>query len=293
MSLAVIDIGGTSIKFGQYDSVTGVSFRTNASTPKTLPEFYKLLQKKIVQLRAVGDITGVAISSPGMVDQITGIIRGASAVPYIHNFPIVAELNNRFELPVAIENDANCAALAEVHAGAARDVRDAVFIVLGTGVGGAVVLNRQVRHGQHLLGGELGYMLHGEADTVSHLGTVVNAVARYNRINGTKLDGKGLYELAQHGNVSAKKAIQDMLDVVATTIFNLQYSLDPECFIIGGGVSQNPALLTDLEPALDSVMAHVGIAPLRPQIRIASFQADANLYGAAINFEQFSLRNGD
>ena len=63
MSLAVIDIGGTSIKFGQYDSVTGVSFRTNASTPKTLPEFYKLLQKKIVQLRAVGDITGVAISS--------------------------------------------------------------------------------------------------------------------------------------------------------------------------------------------------------------------------------------
>lgn len=177
MSLALIDIGGTSIKFGQYDSVTGVSFRTNASTPKTLPEFYKLLQKKIVQLRAVGDITGVAISSPGMVDQITGIIRGASAVPYIHNFPIVAELNNRFELPVAIENDANCAALAEVHAGAARDVRDAVFIVLGTGVGGAVVLNRQVRHGQHLLGGEFGYMLHGEADTVSHLGTVVNAVA--------------------------------------------------------------------------------------------------------------------
>ena len=228
MSLAVIDIGGTSIKFGQYDSVTGVSFRTNALTPKALPEFYELLQKKIVQLRAVGDITGVAISSPGMVDQITGIIRGASAVPYIHNFPIVAELNNRFELPVAIENDANCAALAEVHAGAARDVRDAVFIVLGTGVGGAVVLNRQVRHGQHLLGGEFGYMLHGEADTVSHLGTVVNAVARYNRINGTKLDGKGLYELAQHGNVSAKKTIQDMLQVVATTIFNLQYSLDPE-----------------------------------------------------------------
>ncbi|MEN2326924.1 ROK family protein [Lacticaseibacillus paracasei] len=286
MSLVVIDIGGTTLKFGCYDEVSGISHQTSVKTPQTLASFYQALQTQVHELQRKATITGVAISSPGSVDQTAGIIRGASAVPYIHHFPIVAELTKRFQLPVTIENDANCAALAEVQAGSATDVRDVIFLVLGTGVGGAVVLDGRIHRGRHLLGGELGYMLYGNDDTVSHLGTIVNAADRYNRANGTDLDGKALYELAKTGQPLAQKAVRDMLQVLATTIFNLQYSLDPDCFVIGGGISQNSDLLADLNQALDVVMAKVEIAPIRPIVRIAKFQAEVNLYGAAVNFQQ-------
>lgn len=134
MSLAVIDIGGTTLKFGCYDEVPDISHQTSVKTPQTLGLFYQTLQTQVRELQRKATITGVAISSPGSVDQTAGIIRGASAVSYIHHFPIVAELTKRFQLPVTIENDANCAALAEVQAGSPTDVRDVIFLVLGTGL---------------------------------------------------------------------------------------------------------------------------------------------------------------
>ncbi|RXT57918.1 ROK family protein [Lacticaseibacillus chiayiensis] len=286
MSLAVIDIGGTSIKFAGYTTATGLFAQTRVATPKTLAAFYHCLQQQVAALRQITELTGVAISSPGVVDQAAGVIRGASAVPYIHHFPIVTELSNRLHLPLTIENDANCAALAEAQLGAAADVRDAILLVLGTGVGGAVIINGQLHRGRHLMGGEFGYMLHGDEDTVSHLGTLINTVARYNRQHGTQLDGKRLYELAQSGDSAASTAMQKMFHVLAVTIFNLQYSFDPDCFVISGGISQNPALLGDLEAALDEMMANTELTPIRPVIRIAKFQAEANLYGAAVHFYQ-------
>lgn len=86
MSLAVIDIGGTTIKFGGYSAETGLFQRTKVATPKTLAAFYQCLQQQVARLRQMTEVTGVAISSPGVVDQAAGIIRGASAVPYIHHF---------------------------------------------------------------------------------------------------------------------------------------------------------------------------------------------------------------
>lgn len=286
MSLAVIDIGGTTIKFGGYSADAGLFVQTKAATPQTLDEFYACLQEHVEALRQTTELSGVAMSSPGLVDQDAGVIRGASAVPYIHNFPIVDELTRRLQLPVTIENDANCAALAEAQAGAAADVRDAVFLVLGTGVGGAVIMDGRLHRGRHLMGGEFGYMWHGEDDSVSHLGTVVNAATRYNRAHGTSLDGKTLYELARSGDAEAGQEVGRMFHVLATTIFNLQYAIDPDCFVIGGGISQNPHLLPDLEVALDELIAKTELAPMRPVIRVAKFQADANLYGAVVNYQQ-------
>lgn len=100
-------------------------------------------------------IQGVAISSPGAVNKNTGVIEGASALPYIHGFNIQSELETLFALPVSIENDANCAALAEVAFGAAKGCTTALLLVLGTGVGGAVVIDGKVHHGEHLLVGNL------------------------------------------------------------------------------------------------------------------------------------------
>ncbi|AEB06643.1 ROK family protein [Coriobacterium glomerans PW2] len=299
MSLAVIDIGGTSVKFALYrheGDATGLCCRAAVPTPSDLSAFYAVVEDAVAQMRRIADIEGVAISSPGAVDQDEGRIGGASAVPYIHGFQIVEELERRLAAPVAIENDANCAALAESLSGAARDVKDAVFLILGTGVGGAVVIDGKVHRGRHLLAGEFGFILQASGRTVSDAGTIVNAAKRFNAARGTVCSGKELFELAHSGVAGieceqARAEVDAMCHVLATTIFNLQYSIDPDCFVIGGGISQNPALLPDLERALDDVMARVAIARVRPDIRIAKHQAEANLLGAVFNFEQ-QMRRG-
>lgn len=159
--IITIDVGGTSIKSALWDSSDQtLSNKNKASTPKTLSEFYQVMENIVAQF-AGEKVAGVAIAIPGAVNQDTGIIGGISAIPYIHNFEIRRELSKRFNLPVEMENDANSAALAEIDSGAAKDMQNVIFFIIGTGVGGSVVLNRQVVHGSHLFAGDFGM-------TVSH-----------------------------------------------------------------------------------------------------------------------------
>lgn len=285
MALGLIDIGGTTIKLGIWQEQQIIA-KSSQPTPDNLADFYMLLTQWVQQMRQQFDLTGIGISSPGAVDQPAGIIRGASAISYIHNFKIVPELEQRFGLPVAIENDANCAALAEVTAGIAQGLQDVVFLVIGTGVGGAIIINGQVRHGQHLLGGEFGYMLTTDTATVSEAGTAVKMAQYYNQSHHTTLTGQEIFDLAGTGDKDAQQALQQLYHVLAKMIFNLQYSIYPQCFVIGGGISANPALLPGIEKAVDQIMNQVSIATVRPDVRLCQFRAEANLRGAAVNYWQ-------
>lgn len=117
INLAAIDIGETTIKIATWKDGK-LQNKHAVDTPQELEQFYKLLTDEVNKIKKDTPIEGVAISSPGAVDQKTGIIGGISALPYIHNFNIVAELEKRFELSVSIENDANSAALGELAQGA-------------------------------------------------------------------------------------------------------------------------------------------------------------------------------
>lgn len=135
MNLIAIDIGGTTIKIATWINKK-LKMIFTIDTPNDLETFYNELSNAVNEIKASNKIDGVAISSPGAVNKKTGVIEGASALPYIHNFKIVPELEKRFGLPVSIENDANCAALAELVAGSAKDCSSMAFLVIGTGVGG-------------------------------------------------------------------------------------------------------------------------------------------------------------
>lgn len=99
----------------------------------------------------------MAISAPGAVDSVVGTIGGSSELPYIHgpNFKVI--LNKMTNLPIEIENDANCAALGECWGGAAMDANDSAFVVCGTGIGGALIKDKKIHTGIHKHGGEFGY----------------------------------------------------------------------------------------------------------------------------------------
>lgn len=284
MELAVIDIGGTTIKFARWDGAD-LQDREAEKTPQDLEAFYALLSQKVAAMKASHPIEGVAISSPGAVNQATGVIEGMSALPYIHNFPIQPELEKRFGLPLAFENDANCAALAEVKSGAAQGKNRVAMLVLGTGVGGALIANGHVDHGAHLLGGEFGFMLQN-GKSVSAQATVVKRVEKYQARTGHTITGEQLFTAAEAGDRIAHEEVEGFFEALAEVIFNLQYSFDPELFLLGGGVSRNPALIPGIERHMDGVFKAIKIATQRPVISICHYTDAANLIGAVANFEQ-------
>lgn len=100
--LAVIDIGGTTIKFAAWRNNELMDIHA-VDTPKSLEEFYEILEHETNDFKKKYDVKGVAISAPGAVNKKTGVIEGASGLPYIHNFNIEQELERRFQLPVSIE----------------------------------------------------------------------------------------------------------------------------------------------------------------------------------------------
>ncbi|MDV0432024.1 ROK family protein [Lactiplantibacillus sp. DA1] len=289
--LGLIDIGGTTIKFAIWQDATLTQHHA-VTTPTTKTAFMDLLQREVEQMKAHAAIAGVGISSPGSVNQATGVIEGASAIPYIHNFPIQAELVARFKLPVSIENDANCAALAEASTGAGQGATSLAFLVIGTGVGGALIFNQQIWHGAHLFGGEFGYTKINTTGTLSELGTVPNAIRRYQQATGQtdKMTGQQLYQLAESGDLAASHEIDAMYAALAQGIFNIQYSFDPEKIILGGGVSNNPDLIPGIQRALTTIYKQVEIATLKPTLAICQYTDEANLRGAVVDFEQSQNR---
>lgn len=286
MSLLVMDIGGSSVKFAVWEKEQLVD-KGSFVTPKTWDE----MKQEMVQLKGKIDakytIDGVAFSAPGAVNQSKGVIEGASAVPYIHHFPVFFELEELFGCPVSMENDANCAGLAEVWRGAAKGLQNVLFVVIGSGIGGAVIVDGKVRHGKHLFGGEFGYMLLKEDKTFSDLGTAVNMAKRYSKRMEleTELSGKEVFELAEQGDEIAEEEVETFYHYLAIGIYNLQYSFDPEKIIIGGGVSSKKGLLDELNVHLAKVVESAKIAPFIPEVAICEFQNDANLIGAVYNYE--------
>lgn len=287
MSLLTIDIGGTSIKYALFDPATGQLSENGAfKTPEELENFYAELEKVVADFKQRFSVTGVAISSPGAVNKVSGVIEGASALPYIHDFDIHSQFEKRFGLPVSIENDANCAALAEVKFGAARNLKNVLFLVLGTGVGGAVVMDGKIHHGKHLFGGEFGFMLMDDEHSFSELGTTIRMAERYNDRTGEDLDAIAIFEKAFAGDKIAKEEMDIFTYNVAKGIFNLSYSFDPELVVIGGGVSSADWLLDALNEQLAKIKEIIEVATFMPEIAICQFRNTANLIGAAADFAQ-------
>lgn len=283
MSLAVFDIGGTAVKHGLWENgrLTNVaSFPTPKNYAALLEKFHHTIQQYNQP------VEGVAISSPGAVDVVKRQILGISAVEYLHHRPIFDELESFLKLPVAIENDANCAGIAEVELGAGRNAQNMVFVVLGTGVGGAIFIQRQLYKGSNLFGGEFGLMKSLDTQTFSKNGTLVKAANFYTEQTSKKVEGKDLFLLSKAGDSLATDYLNDMYQRIANNLYNIQVTLDPELIILGGGVSRQTELAQEIASRLKKLLEEELVEEIMPQIRCCEFQNDANLIGAALNFER-------
>ncbi len=279
-NLAVFDIGGTAVKYGLWN---GVEILYNASF-KTPESFEKLTEKMSTIIKDYPKIEGIAISSPGAVNTKLRRIEGISAVPYLHNRPIFDEIEKYFDLPVAIENDANCAGICEMDYGAGKEAQNAVFLVIGTGVGGAIFINRKLYKGAHLFAGEFGLMKNATRKTFSETGPLVKAAEAYHRETGQKISGKELFDLKDQKNPHATSLIKNMLEIISDYLYNIQVSLDPDTIIIGGGMSAREDLPEILQRKLLERLQSYDIAHILPRVERCQYMNNANLIGAALNF---------
>lgn len=282
MKLAVFDIGGTAVKYGFWDGQK-ITDAAEFPTPATFEEM-------IIQLKQVVDsmpkVAGAAFSAPGAVNVAARRIDGISAVPYLHGRPIFDELEKALGLPVTIENDANCAGICEIALGAGKEATNAVFLVLGTGVGGAIFINRHIYKGAHLFGGEFGLMKSQRPQIFSATGTLVKAAQFYEEQTGRTVTGKELFLLAEQGDKIASNLIASMYDQIADHLYNIQVAIDPDTVILGGGVSAREELVEAVATRLQQRLTEEGVGEVMPTLRRCEFLNGANLMGAAVNFER-------
>ncbi|MDB7087819.1 ROK family protein [Enterococcus mundtii] len=286
MGILAFDFGGSAVKYGYWELET-LTHKGQFTTPATWIEMKAQLSSVFQQLSQEVAINGVAFSAPGVVNSQRQVIEGISAIPYIHGFDIYTELEELFGLPVAMENDANCAGMAEFYEGAARGYQNVAFVVIGTGVGGAMFTNGELNKGAHLYGGEFGLMFLNGEHTFSTLGTAVQMAWRYCERKGldkNTFSGKEVFELAENGDPLAQEEVESFYDYLTKGLFSIQFSFDPEVIVLGGGISAKEGLLTEINQRMIKLTSHFGLNDFDPLITLCEYRNDANLIGAAANY---------
>lgn len=285
------DVGGTAVKYAVVDEDGQIENRQKFAIPENIEGMYQEIVKVYEQNK---DVEGIALSMPGAVDSDDGIIYGSSAIDYIHGPNIKKDLEKMTGKSVELENDANCAALAEVWKGVAKNEQDCCFIVSGTGIGGAVIKDRHVHHGNALHGGEFGYMIMRYSPheqkyyTWSDDGSTVAVTKRIAKELGVDyhtIDGKEVFDHADQNPVY-QKYVDKFYQTLAMGIYNLQYAYDPSMIIIGGAISARKELLDKVNEQLDAIFAQLTHAKVRPNIKVCEFGNDANMIGAVYHFMQ-------
>lgn len=299
----VLDVGGSSVKHGIMNEnghllesgnipnrCSVISPEYNENEKNHIEIFIESIGKVVDEYKAKYEIEGIACSFPGAVDVKTGYIGGGSAVPCIHGPNVRELLEKRCSLRVSIENDANCAGLAEGWIGAAKGVENYVCIVIGTGIGGCIVVNNQILRGKHLHGGEFGFMLvkdiEGDFDNanwsrIASTNALVERVAKAKGIDKSELNGKLVFEMAKDDE-AVQKEIEVWYSYLARGIFNLQYIIDPEKIIIGGAISARDDFYEKLNKDLSKLKGSA--ATLDINVEKCVFNNESNLIGALYHF---------
>lgn len=247
----------------------------------------------------------IGIGCPGAVDAENGIIVLTPNLPF-KNFNVREVFAKKTAIPVFIENDANCAALGEVVAGAAKDCKSAIAVTLGTGVGGGIIIDGKIYSGFNCAGGELGHMIthrngrqcncgrKGCFETYASATALINDTKEAARNNPgsalnrlcegdlEKINGKTSFDGMREGDKVASDVVKNYIEELGEGIINLINIFQPEILLIGGGISNEGETL--LAPLREYVFKYSYGSELlsRTKIERAALKNDAGIIGAAM-----------
>lgn len=286
-----IDIGGTAIKYGiiceNAEIILKETLRTEAwkGGPAILKKVIGIVEHLIEQTK--GKISGICISTAGMVDTKSGsIFYSAPLIPDYAGMEFKKTLEDKFHIPCEVENDVNCAGLAECFAGASKGSKISVCLTIGTGIGGSIIIDGKVFHGFSGSGCEVGYM-HlpgGEFQDLGASSILVKKTAEYKNLSPDSIDGKYVFAQAKQGDRDCIRAIEEMCEILGMGIANICYVVNPEVVVLGGGIMAQKEYLKDLlRKGLDKYL--IPSVAKHTRLAFAENQNQAGMLGAFYHFK--------
>ena len=310
-----IDLGGTNIALGVVTDPGEILAQDSVPTlgEREYPEIVKdmaMLCERVAKEAGctMQDIKAIGIGCPGSIDRKNGIVSYANNLKMDHT-PLAAELQKYFDLPVQVENDANAAAFGEYMING-EGVDHFIFITLGTGVGGGIIINKEIYSGFNGAGGELGHftlVFDGEPCTCGNAGcweayASVTALIRQTKAameknpdslmhsivaQQGKVNGRTAFDAAKQGDKAAQEVVDTYVSYVAAGVMSMINIFQPEKFVIGGGISKEGDRL--LKPIIDFVNQYGYNKYLeKTEIKVATLFNDAGIIGAALAAKMFA-----
>lgn len=287
-----IDIGGTTIKHGLVDENGTILQKGSVKTGIVGSEILENIRKIVEQYQEEQPITSIGVSAPGIVQQ-NGFMTTGGAIRDFYGINLKEEIEKLTGTTTTIENDANAAAYAEKWKGNAQGLHNYLCMVVGTGIGGGIIINDQIYRGGHGMAGELGMMSvmdrhfeeDIERDTMSFTAATVGGLLRFynEHHNGEKLeDARVIYDLASKQDYLALESLDFFYTALARGIMNLIVALDPEKILIGGGISANEQFINGLNQKIAELkQINNDLKDLTfPPVEAAELRNDAGIIGA-------------
>lgn len=283
-----IDVGGTAIKFGLYDSegkllqeIPSVASLNADGSSKIVTS----VLEKITALQENTKLTGICICTAGVVDPDTGcVVYAGYTIPNYTNTQWKIIIEQHTGVPCEVENDVNAACLGEMWQGELQHVQSGVCLTVGTGIGGAVLLNGEIYHGTGFTAGEVGYMRTAGMKFQDAASTT--ALLRRLKERGCKAEtGHEVFALAKAGDPLCLEEINRMVDYLTEGIMTILYVLNPQKLVLGGGIMAQKELL---EPKINKMLQAKAESAtfLTTEIVFAKLKNNAGMMGALYNFKK-------
>jgi glucokinase len=281
--LAGIDLGGTQVRvaLARSDGNLLASVKTKTPLLGTPQAMVDWAAAQIDKHRGRQKVRSITIAAPGPIDLKRGVLVNPPNLPW-RNVPLVAMLQRATGAKVQLANDADMACLGEFSRGAGRGTRNMVYITWSTGVGGGLIVDGKLHRGAHGTAGEIGHMIidpNGPLDRCGQHGCLEAFIGGANLARETGHTAVELFTEAARGNRHARMVVEGAARYMGMALISLTNAVDPEMFVIGGGVSRSWALI---EPTMaETLRSSPFIKPARrPSVRRARLGDRAGQVGA-------------
>ena len=252
MNILAIDIGGTMVKYGLISS-DGEILSTDKIETEAEKGLENILNKidNIFKRYKENNPVGIAVSGTGQINGIIGkVIGGNPIIPNWIGTNLVKILEEKYNLPIVLENDVNCVALGEKWIGAGKDLSNFICLTIGTGIGGGIILNNQLFRGENFVAGEFGHILikKGEFEQFASTTALIRLVKE--RTEKT-LNGKEIFDLEKKEIVEYQEVISEWIENLTDGLSSIVYCFNPANIILGGGViGQGEPLINRIKNSL-------------------------------------------
>ena len=284
MKIVSLDIGGTAIKYGIF--FDGKISNINETDTNAKLGGENLFNTVCKIINTFDDFDYIAISTAGQVNPLEGyIIYANENIPNYTGVQLKKRLEEIYKVPVFVENDVNAMALGEGYFGAGKDEKDFLCLTYGTGIGGAIVVNREIYYGNSFSAGEFGSIItHGDVrkekwgyfdGSYEKYASVTALVQKAAELNSSYKNGRILFESIEKDGV--KPLINDWIDEVLLGLVTLIHLFNPSCIILGGGIMAQPYVIERIQGQIyDRIMPNYR----NVNIKNAQLSNEAGMYGA-------------